>query len=111
MEDKLLVTMTADELKTVILDITKELTAEIVEAIKESAPGEEIGATADIPPYVVGYEALASLWGITARTAKKRVDSGVLDGAVRKECGVIIADAPLALKMWSEYVKKKKARR
>lgn len=109
MENKLLVTMTADELKAVILDVTKQVTTEIVGAIKE-APGRQEEPANDIPPFVVGYEALANLWGITARTAKKRVDSGVLDGAVRKECGVIVANAPLALKKWSEHVKKTKGR-
>lgn len=106
--EKLIVTMTADELRAVMLEVVREATQEITKAISTAQQPQE---QTDTPQYVVGMEALASLWGVTERTARKRVESGALEGAVKKECGVVITNAPLALKKWSEHVKKTKARR
>lgn len=110
---KLLVTMTAEELRAVISEVSKEIGTTIVDAIQRATQvtTETQEARQDVPEYVFGYEGLASLWGITAKTARKRVDSGVLNGAVKKECGVLVTNAPLALKKWSEHIKKTKARR
>lgn len=114
MESKPIVMMTAEEFQSVIREVARDLAEEIVEAIealptaRKDAPEEWDKKT--IPPYVIGYAGLGELLGVSEKTAKRRVDTGAFEGAIKKQGGVLVVNAPLALRKWSDYTKKRKGR-
>ena len=99
MEEKPLMMMTGSELIALAKEIYKALPKQ-----KEPQPKEPKG---DLPEYVLGWNGLARLFGVTVNTAKRRYESGALNGACKVVDGKLVTHSALALEKWSAYLMSK----
>lgn len=96
MEEKPLMMMTGSELIALAKEIYKALPKQ-----KESQQKQE--PKGDLPEYVLGWNGLARLFGVTVNTAKRRYESGALNGACKVVDGKLVTHSALALEKWSAY--------
>lgn len=80
------------------------LAKEIYKAIpKPQEPQQKQEPKGDLPEYVLGWNGLARLFGVTVNTAKRRYESGALNGACKVVDGKLVTHSALALEKWSAY--------
>lgn len=96
MEEKPLMMMTGSEL----IALAKEIYKAIPKPKEPQQPKEPKG---DLPEYVLGWNGLARLFGVTVNTAKRRYESGALKGACKVVDGKLVTHSALALEKWSAY--------
>lgn len=100
MEEKPLMMMTGSELIALAKEIYKALP-------KPKEPKEPKEPKGDLPEYVLGWNGLARLFGVTVNTAKRRYESGALRGACKVVDGKLVTHSALALEKWSAYLMSK----
>jgi hypothetical protein len=96
MEEKPLMMMTGSELIALAKEIYKALP-------KPKEPQQKQEPKGDLPEYVLGWNGLARLFGVTVNTAKRRYESGALKGACKVVDGKLVTHSALALEKWSAY--------
>lgn len=96
MEEKPLMMMTGSEL----IALAKEIYKALPKPKEPQRPQEPKG---DLPEYVLGWNGLARLFGVTVNTAKRRYESGALRGACKVVDGKLVTHSALALEKWSAY--------
>lgn len=96
MEEKPLMMMTGSELIALVKEIYKALP-------KPQEPQQKQEPKGDLPEYVLGWNGLARLFGVTVNTAKRRYESGALKGACKVVDGKLVTHSALALEKWSAY--------
>lgn len=96
MEEKPLMMMTGSEL----IALAKEIYKALPKPKDIQQPKEPKG---DLPEYVLGWNGLARLFGVTVNTAKRRYESGALKGACKVVDGKLVTHSALALEKWSAY--------
>lgn len=96
MEEKPLMMMTGSEL----IALAKEIYKALPKQKETQQPNEPKG---DLPEYVLGWNGLARLFGVTVNTAKRRYESGALRGACKVVDGKLVTHSALALEKWSAY--------
>lgn len=100
MEEKPLMMMTGSELIALAKEIYKALP-------KQKEPQQNKEPKGDLPEYVLGWNGLARLFGVTVNTAKRRYESGALRGACKVVDGKLVTHSALALEKWSAYLMNK----
>lgn len=103
METKPLMMMTSDEILLLVDRILSKLNQgkKVETAALDRATNDKI-----LPEYVIGWNGLAKLFGVTVNTAKARYETGALDAACKIVNGKLLTNAPLAIKLWSEHKSK-----
>lgn len=100
MEEKPLMMMTGSELIALAKEIYKAIP-------KPQEPQQKQEPKGDLPEYVLGWNGLARLFGVTVNTAKRRYESGALKGACKVVDGKLVTHSALALEKWSAYLMSK----
>lgn len=95
MEEKPLMMMTGSELIA--------LAKEIYKALPKPKEPQQQEPKGNLPEYVLGWNGLARLFGVTVNTAKRRFESGALRGACKVVDGKLVTHSALALEKWSAY--------
>lgn len=84
-----------------ILDIAGDIIAKLPKRVETATLDRNKEKV--LPDYVMGWNGLARLFGVSVNTAKKRYNTGALGSACKFVDGKLITRPELAVKLWAEY--------